>query len=51
VSELWSLHAEDFDDDAFAALAVELCVEDALPCAEIELAFGDGQRGLVVQEQ
>ena len=30
-------HAEDFDDDAFGALAVELGVEDALPGAEIEM--------------
>ena len=45
------LHAEDFDDDALAALAVELGVEDALPGAEIELAVGDGQCGLVMEQQ
>jgi len=32
----------DFDQDAFAAFAVELGVVDLLPGAEIELAVGDG---------
>ncbi len=45
------LDAEDFDDDAFAALAVELRIEDPLPGAEVETAVGYRQRGLVVQEQ
>ncbi len=44
-------NAEDFDDDALSALTVKLGVEDALPCAEIELAIGDGQCGFVMQEK
>ena len=43
--------AEDFDDDAFGALAVELGVEDALPRAEIEAAARDRQSRLVVEQQ
>ena len=50
-SYLSLLHAEDFYDDALAALAVELGVEDALPGAQVEFAVGDGQCGFVVQEQ
>ena len=45
------LHAEHFHDDAFAALAIELGVEDALPGAEIELAVGYGQSSFMVQEE
>ena len=44
-------YAEDFDDDALAALAVELGLEDTLPGAEIELAVGDGQCCFVMQKQ
>ena len=44
-------HAEHLDDDALAALAVELGIEDALPGAEVEMAAGDGQGGLVVEQQ
>jgi hypothetical protein len=43
--------AEDFDDDAFATLPVELRIEDALPGAEVEAAVGYRQHGFVVQEQ
>ena len=43
--------AEDFDDDAFGALAVELGVEDALPGAEVEATGGDGQGGFVVEKK
>ena len=44
-------YAQHFDDDALASLAVELGIEDALPCAEIELALCDRQRGFVVEQQ
>jgi len=46
-----SFDAEDFYDDALAALAVEFGIEDALPGAEVELAVGDGEGGFVMQEQ
>ena len=43
--------AEDFYYDSLAALAVEFCVEDALPGAEVEFAVGDGQGGFVVEKE
>jgi len=51
VSDGLLLHSKDFHDDAFAALAVEFGVEDALPCAQIKLAVGDRQSGFVVEQQ
>ena len=37
-----NLLPDDFDQDALAALAVKFTVEDLLPGAEVEFAFGDG---------
>ena len=36
--------ADDFDEDAFAAVAVEFAVEDLFPGAEVEFAVGDGDK-------
>src|SRR5687767_1842047 len=38
----WRLIADDFDEDAFAAVAVEFAVEDLFPGAEVKFAVGDG---------
>ncbi len=42
MADLTVLFADDLDQDALAAAAVELAVEDLLPRAEVELAIGDG---------
>src|SRR5689334_11096780 len=46
----WS-DSHDFDDDAFATLAVELGVEHLLPRAEIEPAPGDRQHYLMAHQR
>jgi len=38
-------------DHALFSLAVELCVVDLLPGAEVQAAFGDGKDGFVADEQ
>ncbi len=43
--------AENFDDHPLAALAVELGIENTLPGTKVEVAVGDRQSGLVVQQQ
>src|SRR6185437_14869330 len=45
------LLSHHFHNYPLAALAVELGIKNALPSAEIELARGDGQDNLVVDEQ
>src|SRR6185437_13125974 len=44
------LFADDFDEDAFAAAAVEFAVEDLFPGAEVEFAFGDGDNNFAAHE-
>ena len=44
------LFADDFDQDAFAAFAVEFAVEDLFPGAEIEFAGGDGANNLTAHD-
>lgn len=38
--------ADDFDEDSFAAAAVEFVVEDVFPGAEMQFAVGDGDHDL-----
>ena len=45
------LLTNDFYQYSFCPSAVELAIEDLLPRSEIELAFGDGQDDLVMDEQ
>jgi hypothetical protein len=46
-----SLNPEYLHDHAFAALAVELCVEHPLPGSEVELAIGHRQCRFMVKQQ
>ena len=45
-----ALFADDFDQRALAAAAVEFTVEDLFPRAEIEFAGGDGDHHLAAHE-
>ena len=45
-----ALFAHDFNDEALGALAVELGVEDLLPRAQVEHAFGDGEDDLLMDD-
>src|SRR5438045_4433466 len=43
--------AKDLHDEALRSLTVELCIEHALPRAEVEAAFRDRDDDLVVDEE
>jgi hypothetical protein len=43
--------SDDFDDDTFAALAIEFALEEALPWGKIDPAIGDRQDDLVMQQE
>jgi hypothetical protein len=48
---LFHLLSDDFDDDPFGALPIEFAVEETLPGTKVDLAIGDGQNYLVMQQE
>ena len=45
------LLSDDLDDDPFGTLPIEFAVEKALPGSKVDLAIGDGQNDLVMQQE